>query len=44
VIFRRRRSREDEVETPWFMEPDDGPVLEVEAGISSNLEEGELEG
>src|SRR5262245_5708928 len=24
---------------PWFLGPDDGPELEVEAGISSNLEE-----
>jgi hypothetical protein len=34
-----RRSTEDE--TPWFLAEDDGPELEVEAGISSNLEDGE---
>jgi hypothetical protein len=26
----------------WFLEPDDGPELDVEAGISSNLDEDDL--
>jgi hypothetical protein len=26
----------------WFLEPDDGPQLEVETGISSNLSEEDL--
>jgi hypothetical protein len=27
----------------WFLEPDDGPELQVETGISSNLRDGDLE-
>lgn len=27
----------------WFLEPDDGPELEVETGISSNLSDGDLD-
>ena len=29
--------REQEDESPWFAEPDDGPELHVETGIGSNL-------
>jgi hypothetical protein len=28
---------------PWFLGPDDGPDLDVEAGISSNLRDEDLE-
>jgi hypothetical protein len=28
---------------PWFAGPDDAPELEVEAGISSNLDEDDLD-
>lgn len=28
---------------PWFLAPDDGPELEIETGISSNLTEDDLE-
>jgi hypothetical protein len=28
---------------PWFLAPDDGPELDVQAGISSNLSEDDLE-
>jgi hypothetical protein len=45
-FFRRsvdeRRATEDEA--PWFLADDDGPDLEVEAGIGSNLVEDDLEG
>ena len=34
--------RAAEAET-WFLEPDDGPVLDVETGISSNLSEEDLD-
>ncbi len=27
----------------WFLEPDDGPQLDVETGISSNLSEEDLD-
>jgi len=27
----------------WFMQPDDGPELEIEAGISSNLRDEDLD-
>jgi hypothetical protein len=29
--------------SPWFLEPDEGPELSVETGISSNLSEDDLE-
>ena len=29
--------------TTWFLEPDDGPPLEVETGNSSNLSEDDLD-
>jgi hypothetical protein len=32
----RTRVENDE---PWFLGPDDGPQLDIQAGISSNLEE-----
>lgn len=35
----RRRA---ESETPWFLEQDDGPELEVQAGISSNLTDADV--
>jgi hypothetical protein len=28
---------------PWFLAPDDGPELDIEAGISSNLSDEDLE-
>jgi hypothetical protein len=28
---------------PWFLTPDEGPELDVEAGISSNLRDEDLE-
>jgi hypothetical protein len=34
--------REAESET-WFLQPDDGPELEVETGISSNLSDDDLD-
>lgn len=34
---------EAESGTPWFMGADTGPELEVEAGISSNLRDEDLE-
>jgi hypothetical protein len=30
--------------SPWFLEPDEGPELDVQTGISSNLSEDDLEG
>jgi hypothetical protein len=27
----------------WFLQPDDGPELDVQAGISSNLDDADLE-
>lgn len=35
-----RRAAESEA---WFLQPDDGPDLEVQAGISSNLRGDDLE-
>jgi hypothetical protein len=35
--------REAESDSPWFLGPDDGPELEVEAGISSNLRDEDVE-
>ncbi|HET6663758.1 MAG TPA: hypothetical protein VFG94_05855 [Acidimicrobiales bacterium] len=35
-----RRAAESEA---WFLEPDDGPVLDVETGISSNLASEDLD-
>jgi hypothetical protein len=28
---------------PWFLAPDDGPEIDVEAGVSSNLSEDDIE-
>jgi hypothetical protein len=39
-LAEERRAAES---TTWFLEPDDGPVLEVETGISSNLSENDLD-
>jgi hypothetical protein len=36
-----RRASEDE--TPWFLADDDGPELQVETGIGSNLTEDDLD-
>jgi hypothetical protein len=36
----RRAAESDE---PWFLGHDDGPELDVEAGISSNLHDEDLE-
>ncbi|HLM28331.1 MAG TPA: hypothetical protein VK360_00285 [Acidimicrobiales bacterium] len=30
--------------SPWFLDPDDGPELDVEAGISSNLRDDDVAG
>jgi hypothetical protein len=35
-----RRAAESEA---WFLEPDDGPVLDVETGISSNISSEDLD-
>jgi len=35
-----RRAAESDA---WFLEPDDGPELDVQAGISSNLSDDDLE-
>ena len=35
-----RRAAEEEA---WFLQPDEGPRLDVEAGISSNLSDDDLE-
>jgi hypothetical protein len=35
--------REAESGEPWFLEPDDGPQLDVQAGISSNLHDEDLD-
>lgn len=35
--------REAEAGSPWFLDPDDEPALDVEAGISSNLSDDDLE-
>jgi hypothetical protein len=34
--------REEAEAEPWFLAPDDGPELQVETGISSNLSEDDL--
>ena len=39
-LAEERRAAES---TTWFLEPDDGPPLEVETGISSNLSDDDLE-
>jgi hypothetical protein len=36
-----RRAAESET---WFLEPDDGPELDVETGISSNLGDDDTDG
>ena len=28
---------------PWFLQPDDGPALDVQAGVSSNLRDDDLD-
>ena len=35
-----RRAAESDA---WFLEPDDGPELEVQAGVSSNLSDDDLD-
>jgi hypothetical protein len=35
--------RHDAESSAWFLEPDDGPELDVQTGISSNLSEDDLE-
>lgn len=35
ALSKQRRAVEDE--QPWFARADDGPVLDVETGIGSNL-------
>lgn len=35
--------RAEAEEQPWFLAPDEAPDLEIEAGISSNLSEDDLE-
>ena len=35
--------REEAEASAWFLEPDDGPELDVQAGISSNLQQDDLE-
>jgi hypothetical protein len=39
-LAEERRAAES---TTWFLEPDTGPELEVETGISSNLSEEDLD-
>jgi hypothetical protein len=34
--------REEAESEAWFLQPDDGPELDVETGISSNLSEDDL--
>ncbi len=36
-----RRAAESEA---WFLQPDDGPQLDVQAGVSSNLSDDDLDG
>ena len=38
-LANERRAAESEA---WFLQPDDGPELEIETGISSNLSEDDL--
>jgi hypothetical protein len=40
--LREERTKAEE-EEPWFLAPDDGPELQIETGISSNLSEDGLE-
>ena len=35
--------REAESGEPWFLGPDDGPELDVQAGISSNLRDEDID-
>lgn len=35
--------REEAESTTWFLEPDDGPELDVQAGMSSNLSRDDLD-
>jgi hypothetical protein len=35
--------RQDAESSTWFLEPDDGPDLEVQAGVSSNLRDDDLD-
>lgn len=35
-----RRAAESDA---WFLQPDDGPELDVQAGVSSNLDDPDLE-
>jgi hypothetical protein len=35
--------REAESGEPWFLGPDDGPELDVQAGISSNLRDEDVD-
>jgi hypothetical protein len=35
--------REAESGEPWFLGPDDGPELDVQAGISSNISDEDLD-
>lgn len=35
-----RRAAESDA---WFLQPDDGPELDVQAGVSSNLDDADLE-
>jgi hypothetical protein len=35
--------REAESGSPWFLGPDEGPELDIEAGISSNLSDEDLD-
>lgn len=39
--LREERTKAEE-EEPWFLGPDDGPELEIETGISSNLTKDDL--
>lgn len=34
--------RQAETDSPWFLGPDDGPELDVEAGVSSNLSDEDI--
>jgi hypothetical protein len=40
--LREERAKAEE-EEPWFLGPDDGPELNIETGISSNLTPDDLE-
>jgi hypothetical protein len=39
--LREERTKAEE-EEPWFLAPDDGPELQIETGISSNLTQDDL--